>query len=715
MEEKNNDLNLSEEKQEFSCETNDNIVAENEVSLNDEAVNDAATEEENANEEETKGEKKVWKTFKHGVKKTGSTLWRWTRRTFIGASKDLVSEDKFGVEDIVSPTKQIFINFFHKPLAVTALVIFIIIFLFALIGPLVNKLDLGYNESYHVNIKPGYTFMNVPNDLKNNVKSISSFSYFSVGLDNNGKVYVWGNTKIPSSAEKTDLKNIPDEVRNSKVAFVAAGYDHIIAITESGRVIGWGEYEGAQYGDKGSLIGTSQVIAMPDILLNGTINVNDVAQLTCGYQVSAIVMKNGSVYVWGNYKSGATNMKTLRARTDVAEIQFLGTKCVALLKDGSVWFGNAEESLGIVEIAEADGSLTFKKLSEYQNGRKAVQIAATKSAVATLLDDGELVITGVFNTESETSVAQPVLAEGETVLQLEGGAKHFSMLTSAGNVYSFGDNNLKQCKAPGKTYGTDSKLIACAFQNYVIGSDSRLETKWGCKGYLMGTDELGRDVFLRIMHGGKQTMTIGAVAVIISTIIAVIIGCLSGYFGGWVDMLLMRVTEIFGAIPFLPFALILSSILAGKNIEENTRIFLIMVILGLLSWTGLARMVRGQILATRESEYVVAAKAMGVREGRIAFKHILPNVISVILVSVTLDFAGCMLTESSLSYLGFGVRLPRPTWGNMLDGCNSELVIGQFWWRWLFPAIFLLVTTICINIIGDSLRDVMDPKSSIEK
>ena len=135
MEEKNNDLNLSEEKQEFSCETNDNIVAENEVSLNDEAVNDAATEEENANEEETKGEKKVWKTFKHGVKKTGSTLWRWTRRTFIGASKDLVSEDKFGVEDIVSPTKQIFINFFHKPLAVTALVIFIIIFLFALIGP----------------------------------------------------------------------------------------------------------------------------------------------------------------------------------------------------------------------------------------------------------------------------------------------------------------------------------------------------------------------------------------------------------------------------------------------------------------------------------------------------------------------------------------------------------------------------------------------------
>ena len=203
-----------------------------------------------------------------------------------------------------------------------------------------------------------------------------------------------------------------------------------------------------------------------------------------------------------------------------------------------------------------------------------------------------------------------------------------------------------------------------------------------------------------------MTMTIGAVAVIISTIIAIIIGCLSGYFGGWVDMILMRITEIFSAIPFLPFALILSAVLAGSNVTENTRIFMIMVILGLLS-----RMIRGQVLAEREKEFVTAAKAMGVKEGKIAFKHILPNVISIILVSVTLDFAGCMLTESSLSYLGFGVKLPRPTWGNMLDGCNNELVIGTLWWRWLFPALFLLITTIAINIIGDALRDVMDPKA----
>ena len=177
----------------------------------------------------------------------------------------------------------------------------------------------------------------------------------------------------------------------------------------------------------------------------------------------------------------------------------------------------------------------------------------------------------------------------------------------------------------------------------------------------------------------------------------------------------MRITEIFSSIPFLPFALILSAVLSTRSVPETTRIFMIMVILGLLSWTGLARLVRAQVLAEREKEFVLSAKAMGVRERKIAFKHILPNIISVIIVTMTLDFASCMLTESSLSYLGFGVQLPRPTWGNMLDGCNSSIVIQNFWWRWLFPALFLGIATICINILGDTLRDVMDPKSSSER
>lgn len=227
----------------------------------------------------------------------------------------------------------------------------------------------------------------------------------------------------------------------------------------------------------------------------------------------------------------------------------------------------------------------------------------------------------------------------------------------------------------------------------------------------MGTDGRGRDVFARIVHGGKTTMTVGAVAVVISSLIAIIIGCVSGYFGGFVDTLLMRVTEIFSSIPFLPFAMLLSQIIKNYNVSESMRIFIIMLILGALSWTGLARMIRGQVLSEREKEFVLAARAMGVKEGKIAFRHVLPNVVSVILVSMTLDFAGCLLTESSLSYLGFGVQQPRPTWGNMLSGSNNSTVIQNYWWQWLFPALFLSVAVICINVIGDALRDALDPKN----
>lgn len=648
--------------------------------------------------------------------KAGKTVWRWTKRTFMGASKEFAvsMEDAMSVEAIESPFKQTVKSFFRKPLAVTALVIVVLMFIVSFIGPLMLPMDLSYSESYHANLSPGYRFMKVPKALANNVKSISSYSFFSVGVDNDDNLYVWGNTKMLNSASNVDFSQLPQELQGKKVAFASAGYDHAIAITTEGKVVGWGEYNNAQYGTGGSLSGTSQVIDMPDELINGTIDVDDVAQLVCGYQVTAIVMKDGSVYVWGNYKAGASNIRQLRNRTDVAQVEFTGTKVIARLTDGTLWLGNAADSFGTLEIDNGDGTHSFVAIEDYIGNRKVVDIATTKSGIAVLLEDGDLVVSGNITT-SNTRVERPVLADEEKILQIAGGAKHLSILTSAGRVYSFGDNALKQSNAPTKQVDTDGKLFAGAFQSYMVGSDNSIQQKWGCKGYLMGTDELGRDIFTRIVHGGKKTMTIGAVAVIISAVIAIIVGCLSGYFGGWVDMLLMRVTEVFGAIPFLPFALILSAILAGTNISEDTRIFMIMVILGLLSWTGLARMIRGQVLAEREKEFVIAAKAMGVKESRIAFKHILPNVISVILVSLTLDFAGCMLTESSLSYLGFGVKLPQPTWGNMLNGCNNELVIGTFWWRWLFPALFLLITTICINIVGDSLRDVLDPKSDADR
>ena len=234
---------------------------------------------------------------------------------------------------------------------------------------------------------------------------------------------------------------------------------------------------------------------------------------------------------------------------------------------------------------------------------------------------------------------------------------------------------------------------------------------WGLKGFLCGTDDLGRDVLARIVNGGKMTMTVGAIAVIISTIIGLILGGIAGYFGGKVDMALSRVAEVIGGLPFLPFALILSAIIP-RDITVLQRMYIIMCVLGVLSWVPDFRLVRAQILSQREQEYVTAAKALGVGEGHILRKHIIPNVMSVLLVSITLNFATCMLTESTLSYLGFGIPLPTPTWGNMLNSCNNSIVIQQYWWRWVFPAAIFGLCTICINLVGDGLRDAMDPKSN---
>lgn len=655
-------------------------------------------------DQEAPSKKFFFKKVGNAFGTAGKTLWRWTKRTFMGASKDVA--DDFSVDAIVSPGKEIVKNFFANKLAVTALVVVIIMAFLVIVGPLIWPMDVNYTQGFHKNLSPGYNFTKVPSSISSNIKDISSFSYFSVGLSSDGKLGVWGNTKIPNSPTNSDLSELPEVLKNEKVLFASAGYDHAIAITESGKVVGWGEYNNAQYGDKGSLYGASTVINMPAELLNGTIDVSQVAQLMCGYQVSAIVKKDGSVIAWGNYASGASNLKELNSLTDVERIDFMQTAAVALLKDGSLWFGKAGSKYSEVTV----NGRSYDR-EEYFEGKVVKDFAVSNTGIIAITEgSSDIAVMGIVS----NAVAMPTLSEGENIVAIDGGMSYFTVTTDSGRVYAFGTDYFGESDGFG-SIEEGSVVYSVAYQNYVVSKDGKVLKRQGLKGYLFGTDDMGRDVFVRIIHGGKMTMSIGAVAVIIASVIGIIIGVVSGYFGGWVDMILMRITEIFASIPFLPFAIILSAVLAGTSVTENTRIFMIMVVLGLLSWTGLARMVRGQVLAEREKEFVTAAKAMGVKESRIAFRHILPNVISVILVNMTLDFAGCMLTEASLSYLGFGVTLPRPTWGNMLNGCNNEIVISQFWWRWLFPAIFLLITTICINIIGDTLRDVMDPKSGKEK
>ena len=637
--------------------------------------------------------------------KSGFFLTRWFKRMFFGASKELSMDEKLAVEKLESPSVMAFKAFFRRPLAVFALVVLISMFLFVFIGPKIVPMDVNYTDPLQADMAPNYTFMKVPDELKDNIRDINGFSGFTVGVSNDNKFYIWGNTSNTLSG--ANYAAVPAEVANGEVAFASAGSDHIIAITTDGKVYGWGNGNNGQFGIVKNE--ADPYIQMPDHVLNGTVDVEQIQQLISGYQCTALVMKDGTMHVWGNMNAQLSLKELHNKFTEgVQKVVFSNYYALMLMQDGSVSGGQSLSFNMVSAYSTAEGQI--KNLRTFIKDKTAVDIAATNNCYAIVLDDGSIVAFGAAEYGEKNVPAAP---EGEKYVSVVSGTRHFVATTDKGTVVAWGHDDYTQ--SSGVTGMTSAKVFTGAKQTYLVNEENELTDSAGFKGYLMGTDNRGRDIFTRIIHGGKMTMTIGAVAVIVSTIIAIIIGCISGYFGGWVDLLLMRVTEIFASIPFLPFAMMLSYVIRTMPIGETMRIFIIMIILGLLSWTGLARMIRAQVLAEREKEFVTAAKSMGVKETRIAFKHILPNVISVILVSVTLDFAGCLLTESSLSYLGFGVQQPQPTWGNMLNGANNSLVIQNYWWQWVFPALFLAIATISINIIGDNLRDVLDPKSSQEK
>lgn len=655
-------------------------------------------ENKNLNNSNSPKEKNAFQRCLGKIASVFKTMGSWLRRAFFGASKTLDKDDPLFVEKLESPAQIAVKSFFRRKLQVSALIVLGCMFLFVFIGPLFIKMDIAADTT-QMNMAPNMSLRTVPAKLKKNIKNISAYSTFTVGVSEDNELYVWGSTKNPITKE--NLKTVPKELEGQKVAFASAGKDHIIAITESGKVVGWGQNTLGQYGRTDST--DENLLFEPVELIEGNFDVSKVKALTTGNQATAIVMEDGSFYIWGN-KHATSNIieiynwqeekKALGESANVEKIIFGNSNAICLLKDGTLYSGD-RNVLSIGEIM--------------MTGKKVVDIACDAYSVGAVFEDGTLMVTGQIEYQEDQI---PELPAGEKFVKISGGSRHYAAVTDKGHAYTWGSNFYKQSSVNGLDGVTD--VYAVNNQTYFV-KDGELVKSCGLKGFIMGTDRQGRDLFARIVHGGKMTMTIGAVAVIISTIIAIIVGCVSGYFGKWVDMLLMRITEIFSAIPFLPFAMMLSVVISNYNISENRRIFIIMVILGFLSWTGLAHMIRGQVLAEREKEFVIAAKAMGVKEGRIAFKHILPNVVSIILVSVTLDFAGCMLTESSLSYLGFGVQQPRPTWGNLLNGANNSIVIKFYWWQWLFPAIFLGIATICVNIIGDGLRDVLDPKSSNDR
>ena len=227
----------------------------------------------------------------------------------------------------------------------------------------------------------------------------------------------------------------------------------------------------------------------------------------------------------------------------------------------------------------------------------------------------------------------------------------------------------------------------------------------------LGTDEMGMDIFTRLMYGGRISLTLSLIVVFIETLLGVILGGLAGYFGKWVDAIIMRIVDIINCIPTLPIMLIVSVALNSTNVDDRYKIYYIMIMLTALGWAGVARLVRGQILMLREQEYMVAAEACGVPTWQQIFKHLVPNVMPQLIVTMTLGFGSIILSEATLGFLGIGVQYPSASWGTMIEaGANADILRGGYWNMWIPAGFCIVLAVLGFNFIGDGLRDALDPK-----
>ncbi len=228
--------------------------------------------------------------------------------------------------------------------------------------------------------------------------------------------------------------------------------------------------------------------------------------------------------------------------------------------------------------------------------------------------------------------------------------------------------------------------------------------------HLLGTDANGMDVLTRLMYGGRISLMVGFVVIFFELIIGVVIGGVAGYFGSWVDTLLMRFIDLFNSIPYWPIMIITGAVMDANKVDPIPRIMILMLIMGLMGWTGIARIVRGQILTLREQDFMVAAEATGVSVTRRIFKHLVPNVMPLLIVNATMGLGGIIITEAVLSFLGLGIKYPMASWGSIINAASDVYVMTNYWFIWIPAGMLILLTVLGFNFVGDGLRDAFDPR-----
>ncbi len=578
-------------------------------------------------------------------------------------------------EAIQTPTKVIMKNFFSNKLAIIGMVGFISIFSFSFIGSAMNPVNYVDNELVLKNIQPGTNYLDFPKDLQEaGVEKIVSGVSYSLAIDKNGKIHAWGTNQ-------NDVLEIPEDVKKAKLADIASGDRHAIALGTNGKLYAWG-YSNFQQGEIPQEIAGALMLSTP-------------TKVFAGELYSGVLTDKNEIYIWGATEASSLAIIPGEYQGRIVDVATAAYNIILTLDDGTVaTIGTRGADVNEIPTYLTDGSTKVEKVA-----------MSLRSAIA--LDN-----TGKIHVWGSTDKGLKNVPEiNEKIVDIGADKNAMFALGESGIIYHWGSDAFNEQQVP-VIEGSDKivDIDAAFFQNYAITESGKIEA-WGNKGFLLGSDEQGRDMLTRLMHGGKVTLVVGVIAVIIATVLGLLVGMTAGFIGGRVDNFLMRLAEIVTSVPFMPLVITLSAFISN-DVSTDTKMFIIMAILGLLSWPGLARLVRAQILIEREKDFVLAARALGIKEYSIVLKHIMPNVLNISIVNMTLMYASTMLTEAGLSFLGFGVAPPQPSWGNMLNGAQSSSVIEFYWWRWILPAVAVMLAALSVNLIGDALRDALDPKAN---
>ncbi|MCR8845577.1 ABC transporter permease [Paenibacillus sp. SC116] len=254
-------------------------------------------------------------------------------------------------------------------------------------------------------------------------------------------------------------------------------------------------------------------------------------------------------------------------------------------------------------------------------------------------------------------------------------------------------------------------FIAPIFSPYAAGKvNLAVMNQAPSAAHWLGTDHLGRDVLTRLLQAGRISLTVGLVAMLLSVVIGTVLGAVASYYRGIVDQVIMRIADLLMTIPSMPLLFIIGAILSEWKVPTDYRLYIVMIMLSMVGWPGLARLVRGELLSLRERDFMQAAEALGLNDRRKLFVHLLPNIFPLLIVVATLSTGGAIVSESTLSYFGLGVMPPTPTWGNMIDAANTLIDFEKRPWLWIPPGLAIFATVIAINLFGDGLRDALDPK-----